>query len=62
MIDWFKNYALKFAMKEIIAVGFIVSCFLAKLFPLFDEGDFRADAVLYMLFFGLIYFVWDHAR
>jgi len=61
-MDWFTRKAMKFALKEVIVAGFVLSCGLAKLFPIFDDGNFKADAVLYMLIFGLLYFAWDFAR
>ncbi len=61
-MDWLSRKAMKFALKEAIAVGFVLSCGLAKLFPLWENGDYRADAIIYMLFFGLLYFAWDYAR
>ncbi len=61
-MEWWSRKALKFAFKEALALGFIVSCGLAKLFPIFDDGQYNHDAVLYMLFFALLYLIWDLAR
>jgi len=61
-MEWFTRKATKFAFKEVLTLGFLASCGIAKLFPIFDDGNFKADAVLYMLIFGLAYFAWDYAR
>lgn len=52
----------RFALKEGLAVIFFLSCGLAKIAPIMDDGNYKADAVLYMVFFALLYFVWDFAR
>jgi len=62
MIDWFTRKATKFALKEALALGFLMSCGLAKMFPIFDDGNYKGDAILYMLLFALLYFAWDYAR
>lgn len=56
------NRAGKWALKEMIPVIFGAACVLAKAMPIFPDGNFKADAVLYLLFFGLLYFAWDFAR
>ena len=61
-MEWFIRKAAKLALKEVVALGFFISCGLAKLFPIFDDGNYKADAVLYMLLFGLLYFILDYAR
>lgn len=61
-MEWLSRYVTKFALKECIALGFFVCCGLAKMVPIFDDGNYQADAVLYMLLFGLAYFGWDYAR
>ena len=61
-MDWIFRYITKFALKEVLAIGFLLSCGLAKIVPIFDDGYYKADAILYMLLFGLFYFAWDYAR
>ena len=61
-MEWWTRKAAKFALKEVIALGFVISCALAKWFPIFDDGYYKADAVLYMLLGLLLYFAWDFAR
>ena len=62
MEDWFSNNAAKWAAKEALGFSFVLACGLAKIAPLFDDGNYKADAVLYMIMFGLAYFIWDAAR
>ncbi len=62
MQDWFTRKAAKFAIKEALALGFVLSCGLAKMFPITEGADFRQDAIIYMLMGGLLYFAWDYAR
>ena len=62
MEDWLSRRLARFALKEGMAVAFILSCGLAKILPIIDDGNYKADAVLYMLFFALLYFAWDFAR
>jgi len=61
-MDWITRYALKFALKEVLAVGFLLSCGLAKVAPIFHDGNYKADAMLYMLMFGLCYLTWDYIK
>lgn len=62
MEDWITKRAGKWAIKEALAIAFVLACGLAKVFPIFDDGNFKGDAVLYMVFFGLIYLIWTEAR
>lgn len=62
MENWFSRYALKFAIKEGLAIAFLLACGLAKFFPLFEDGYYQLDAILYLLLFGLAYLLWDAAR
>lgn len=62
MLDWLTKKAGRWAIKEALAVGFFLCCGLAKMFPIFDDGNYQADAILYMLLFGLAYFGWEAAR
>ncbi|WP_371396709.1 hypothetical protein [Fretibacter rubidus] len=59
-MDWFGKYAGKMAFKEALGVGFVGACALAKVAPIFDDGNYKADAVLYMLFAGLAYLMWTY--
>lgn len=61
-MEWLSRYVTKFAFKEVLALGFVLSCGLAKIAPIFDDGNYKADAVLYMLLFGLCYYAWDYAK
>lgn len=62
MEDWFTKRAGKWAIKKALALAFILSCGLAKVFPIVNGGDYRADAVLYMLFFGICILIWTEAQ
>lgn len=62
MEDWFTRRAGRWALKEALGVAFVLSCILAKAFPIFDGGDYRADAILYMLFLGIGTFIWMETR
>lgn len=61
-VDSFFKTLAKYAAKEMLPVIFSGACVLAKLFPIFPDGNFKGDAVLYLLIGGLLYFAWDHAR
>lgn len=61
-MEWLIQKALKLALKELIVLGFFLCCFLAKIFPIFDDGNYKADAILYMLLGGLAYYMLDFAR
>lgn len=62
MEDWFSGKLGKWALKEALALIFVMATALAKVVPIFDDGNYKADAVLYMIIFGLLYFAWDLAR
>ena len=61
-MEWLANKAGKFALKEALGLVFVAACGLAKVAPIFEDGNYKLDAVLYMVIFGLIYFAWDAAR
>ena len=58
----FGKTAGKWALKEALALTFIGACILAKYFPIFDDGYYKLDAVLYMIIGGLLYFGWEATR
>lgn len=62
MDSWFADKLGKWALKEALAVIFVLATALAKVMPIFDDGNYKADAVLYMIIFALLYFAWDFAR
>lgn len=59
-MDWWTRKLGKYALKEAVGVVFIGACALAKLFPIFDDGYYKLDAVLYMLAGGLGYYLWTY--
>jgi len=61
MEAWIEK-AGKYAIKEMIPFAFAGACGLAKIFPIFSDGNFKADAVLFLVFFAIVYFAWDFAR
>jgi len=61
-MEWIIRKLSKYAIKEIAILAFAGACTLAKLFPIFDDGNFKADAILYLVFFALIYISWEGAR
>ena len=61
-MDWWIRKAGKYAAKEAIAIAFAGACLLARYFPIFPDGNYKAEAVLYLIIFALIYFLWDYVR
>ena len=59
-MEWLTNKAGKFALKEALGVVFIGACALAKIAPIFDDGNYKADAVLYMLLAAMGYYLWTY--
>ena len=51
----------KWAVKEALGLIFVGAGILAKIAPIYG-GDYRYDAVLYMIIFGLAYFGWEYAK
>lgn len=62
MSDWLTGRLGKWAVKEALALVFVAACVLAKYVPIFDDGQYKLDAVLYMVIFALGWFAWDAAR
>jgi len=61
-VESFIRTLAKYAAKEMLPVIFAGACVFAKAFPIFSDGNFKGDAILYLLIGGLLYFAWDHAR
>lgn len=62
MEEWLTKKAGRWALKQALGVAFVLACILAKALPIFEGGDYRADAVLYMLFFSICAVIWSETR
>ena len=59
-MDWAIRYGKKLLLKEGLGIIFIGACALAKMAPIFDDGYYKADALLYMIIAGLAYHLWRY--
>ena len=59
-MEWLNKYLKEYAFKKALGIGFIGACALAKVAPIFDDGDYKADAVLYMLLAAMGYYLWTY--
>lgn len=57
-MEWWTRKIGKYALKEVLGVVFIGACALAKVAPIFDDGHYKADAIAYMLFAGVGFYLW----
>ncbi|MGJ8564482.1 MAG: hypothetical protein ACSHXY_13130 [Alphaproteobacteria bacterium] len=62
MNDFFKIQAGWWLIAKACAGGFILATVLAEHFPILKSGDTKADAVIYMVMFASVIFLWKKAR